>query len=130
MDSRNREVKRSERELGAENVSARPAVAPFIDVYENEREILLLADLPGVAREDLSIRIEENELTLEARRATQAPGAPLATEFRPADYRRSFLLPQGIDREAVDARLAAGVLRLTLPKAAAARPRRIEVKAG
>ena len=51
-------------------------------------------------------------------------------EYRPADFRRSFVLPTGIDREAVDAHLSAGVLRLKLPKAAALRPRRIEVRGG
>jgi HSP20 family molecular chaperone IbpA len=114
----------------AENVSERPFVSPYVDVFENEQEILVVADLPGVAKEDLSIRLEEGELSIEARRMPRAAGTALTTEYRASDFRRSFVLPQGIDRDKVDAHLAAGVLRLKLPKQAALRPRRIEVRAG
>jgi HSP20 family molecular chaperone IbpA len=122
--------KQHERDNALENVSERPFVSPYVDVFENEHEILVVADLPGVDKNDLSIRLEEGELTIEARRALRAQGTALATEYRPADFRRSFVLPQGIDRDKVDAHLAAGVLRLKLPKQAALRPRRIEVRAG
>jgi HSP20 family protein len=121
---------RTPRSNGAENVSARPTLAPYVDVFENEQEILVVADLPGVARDDLSIHLDENELTLEGRRAPRTEGTAVSAEYRPADFRRSFVLPQGIDRAKVDAHLSAGVLRLRLPKAEALRPRRIEVRSG
>lgn len=121
---------RTQRANGAENVSARPTAAPYVDVFENEQEILVVADLPGVAREDLSIELDENELTIEGRRKPHTEGTSLSAEYRPSDFRRSFVLPQGIDRDKVDAQLAAGVLRLRLPKAEALRPRRIEVRSG
>jgi HSP20 family protein len=130
MESTSMREQRGEREDGVEAVSDRPVVVPYVDVFENEQELVVVADLPGVARDDLTIRLEENELTIEARRSPVTQGAPLATEYRTADYRRSFVLPRGIDRDAIDARLTAGVLRVGLPKAAAARPRRIEIKAG
>lgn len=111
-------------------MSERNTVSPYVDVFENEHELLVIADLPGVSREDLEIRLDENELTIEARHRAAAPGNPIRTEYRPSDFRRSFALPSGIDREAVDAQLADGVLRLKLPKEAALRPRRIEVRSG
>jgi HSP20 family molecular chaperone IbpA len=111
-------------------ISERASVSPYVDVFENEHEILVVADLPGVAKEDLEIRLEDSELTIEGRRGAPPNGTAVSAEYRPADFRRSFVLPTGIDREAVDAQLCAGVLRLKLPKAAALRPRRIEVRAG
>ena len=104
-----------ERKPSGENVSDRPAVSPYVDVFENEHEILVVADLPGVQQKDLSIRLEEGELVLEARREARTTGTALALEYRPTDFRRSFVLPQGMDRDRVDAHLSAGVLRLKLP---------------
>lgn len=119
-----------QRENSAESVSDRPNVSPYVDVFENEQEILVVADLPGVAKDDLSIRLEEGELSIEARRAARTQGTLLTAEYRASDFRRSFVLPQGIDRDKVDAHLSAGVLRLKLPKLPALRPRRIEVRSG
>lgn len=113
-----------------EPVRARPAVAPRVDIYENRQEFLVVTDLPGVIAEDLGIQVENAELTLEATRRSPVEGALLFGEYREADYRRSFLLPQGIDRDKIDAELKDGVLRLHLPKADALRPRQIQVRGG
>ena len=99
-----------------EAVQQRPAVAPRCDVFENKDEILLVADLPGVAQDGLRIDVDEERVMLEGKRESY-------------DFRRSFLLPDGIDREKIDAELKHGVLWLHLPKAAAVKPRRITVKA-
>ncbi len=112
-----------------ENVRQRPAVAPRVDVYENDQEYLIVADLPGVKKEELKLDIDEDELKLEGARHAEAPGALVAGECRPVDYRRKFVVPQGVDREKIDAELSAGVLRLRLPKAEALRPRQIAVRA-
>lgn len=114
----------------AENVRERPAVPPRVDIYENGEEFLLVADLPGVKGDGLSINVENAELTLEATRSSTTSGAILVSEQRDVDYRRSFVLPQGIDREKIDAELKNGVLRLHLPKSDALRPRQIQVRAG
>lgn len=100
-------------------------VAPHVDVYENDREYLVIADLPGVAAEGLSVGLEDQELSLDARRA-----APVTVEGAHylLRYRRSFRIPATVDAAGIDASLAAGVLELRLPKSAAARPRRIEVR--
>jgi len=112
-----------------ERNTARPTVAPRVDIYENRDQFLVVADLPGVRSDDLSIHVENAELTLTAQRRTAPLGTEVARERVDADYRRTFLLPQGIDREKIDAELKDGVLRLTLPKADAHRPRQIPVRA-
>ena len=114
----------------AENVNERPAVAPRVDVFENDNEILLFADLPGVSKDNVRIDLDKERLTIEARR-TDSPdeGTELLAEYRPFDYRRAFLVPRGIDREKIDAELRAGVLRLKLPRADALRPRSIPIRA-
>ena len=114
----------------AENVNERPAVAPRIDVFENDDEILLYADLPGVSKDDVRIDLDKERLTIEARRTDeQVEGTELLAEYRPFDYRRAFLVPRGIDRDKIDAELKAGVLRLKLPRADALRPRSIPIRA-
>lgn len=125
----NSEIQKN-REALAERVRTRPVVAPRVDIYENRQEFLLVADLPGVKSDDLQIQVENAELTLEATRQVPAAGNEILSEQGYADYRRAFVLPQGIDREKIDAELKEGVLRLHLPKAEALRPRQIQVRSG
>lgn len=113
-----------------ENVEERPTATPRVNVYENEQELLLICDLPGVVTDALGIHVDQDELVLEGRRSAGISATPLAAEFRATDFRREFRLPRGIDREKIGAELKAGVLTLHLPKAASLRPRRIEVKSG
>lgn len=106
-----------------------PVLSPPVDIFESEHEILLLADVPGVKEDGLSITLEKNELTLHARRETgEEPGTALARDFREGDYHRSFLVPQGIDAEKVEAELKGGVLHVHLPKSDGLKPRKIQVK--
>lgn len=114
----------------AENVDDRPAVAPRVDVYENADEVLLVADLPGVKKEAVRIDLHDGELMLEGKRSQQPSGESIQHEFRTWDFRRSFKLPQGLDYDQAEARMKAGVLELRLPKAAAIKPRKVEVRAG
>ncbi len=120
-------VKQEDQRL--ENVDARAVVAPQVDIYENKDELVVIADMPGVSQADLKVSLDEDEITIQGHPAEETLGAPLAREFRLVHYRRSFLVPQGIDRDKVAAELKYGVLRLHLPKTAAVKPRRIEVKA-
>ncbi len=112
----------------AENTTTRPVIAPAVDIYENEREYLVLADLPGVAHDGVQIRFENGELSLDATRQDEQHGDYLGTEIVAADYRRLFRIPETVDSEKIDARLHNGVLHLVLPKASKARPRQISVK--
>jgi HSP20 family protein len=114
----------------AEQVEARPTITPRVDIVENDAEMLLLADLPGVTEQGLTVHLDDGELSISGRWSEEPAGAVLAREFQATDYARSFILPAGIDATRISAELKAGVLRLHLPKSDAVRPRRIEVKAG
>lgn len=111
---------------------ARASVAPLVDVYENDEEMLLVADLPGVSRENLRIDVDREHLVIEGHRgdgAKRKGERELASEFRACDYRRRFTLPDGIDSAKITAQLASGILVMHLPKAAGLKPRRVEIKA-
>jgi len=112
----------------AEGIQQRPAIAPTVDVFENKDELLIVADVPGVSKDDATIHLEKGKLTLEARRQDEQRGNLLGAEFRAFDYRRSFLVPQGIDADKIVAELSNGVLRVHLPKAASLKPRQIPIK--
>jgi HSP20 family protein len=111
---------------------AQPHVVPPVDVFEDEASITLLADLPGVARDQLAVRVDGDNLVIEATAASAAPeGMQLVYgEAQFAAYRRQFTLSRELDASRIEAQLRDGVLRLTLPKAEEARPRRIQVNVG
>jgi HSP20 family protein len=113
----------------AEPTTNRPVVAPAVDIYENEHEYLVLADLPGVPHDGVQIRFENGELSLDARRQSEQADDYIGNEIQLADYRRLFRIPETVDSEKIDAKLIHGVLHLVLPKASKARPRQISVKA-
>jgi len=108
----------------AETQSQSLAVRPRVDVFEHE----LLVVMPGVAKDAIDVRFEGGELRLEARRGPAPQGQPLAEEYRFADYRRAFAMPEGIDSEKLAAELSNGVLTVHLPKSSAKRTRRIDVR--
>lgn len=108
-----------------------PALTPPVDIVEDEGGITLTADLPGAARDALSVRVDGDTLTLEApiRLGEPAELEALYVERRAARYLRSFTLSRELDSTNIEARLKDGVLTLRLPKFERARPRRIEVRA-
>lgn len=106
-----------------------PAVAPLVDIYENEDEILLHADMPGVVKDDITVSIDNGKLTLTGTRKIKTTGAAQWEEFGNVEYRRNFSVPQTIDVAGINAVLKDGVLRLHLPKSEAAKPKQIEIKA-
>lgn len=113
-----------------EAVEDRPWVSPLVDVYENDNEVLLIADLPGVTKETLTINLDKDQLTIVGRIQEEVVGTTLGLEFQEVDYRRAFMLPGGIDAEKINAELNQGVLHLHLPKSEAIKPREIQVKVG
>jgi HSP20 family molecular chaperone IbpA len=103
---------------------------PLIDIHEGPDGLILEADLPGATEEGVVIQLEENVLTLHAHVPSPAPeGArALHEEYRVADFHRSFILSDEVERSRIAAELKNGVLRLMLPKAERAKTRRIEIK--
>jgi HSP20 family protein len=116
----------------AETAPSRPRriFRPPVDVVENDGAYFLTVDLPGVAEDGIDVTVERNVLTLSARRAdrTASDHRRLHGEIAHGDYRRTFTLPERVDRDAITATLRNGVLSLTVPKAAAALPRKISVR--
>lgn len=104
-------------------------VTPLVDIYENEDELLLVSDLPGVSDKKLNLNLEKNELTIEGDKECFEKGEALGRECSDYGYRRRFALPSGIDSEKITAELKHGVLTVHLPKSDTLKPRRIAIKA-
>ena len=117
------------RERGATEAAV---LVPPVDVFEDENGITLRADLPGVSKDNLSIRVEGETLTIEGHvnlgEATKLEA--VYAEVRVAQYKRSFVLSRELDTSRIDAAIKNGVLNLQVPKLEQAKPRRIEVRAG
>lgn len=103
-------------------------VTPAVDIFETEHGLTLVADLPGLDREHLSIDIDKGVLTLEGRAPAWQGSAEIYREFTMPSYYRQFQLPDTVDVAKIEAEIKNGVLTLKLPKAEAAKPRRIEVR--
>ena len=105
------------------------ALMPRVDVLEDDTGLTLLADLPGVPREKLELKVEGDALLIEGAIAAQTPDQlePVYAELRLPRYRRSFTLSRELDASRIDAKLKDGVLTLRIPKHAHAQPRRIAV---
>lgn len=109
-----------------------PALWPPVDVIEDTTGITLYADLPGVPRDKLNLRVDGDTLAIEAELALAVPQGMEAShaEVNLARYRRAFALSKELDAEKVSAELTQGVLRVRIPKAPHAQPRKIAVNIG
>jgi HSP20 family protein len=104
---------------------------PAIDVAEHENEFVLLAEMPGVKKEDLKLTVENNALTLSGmRKPYEIPqdARVLLNEVRVREFSRSIEFPSDVEVDKIAAELQNGLLRVVLPKAEAAKPKQIEVK--
>ena len=108
------------------------ALVPPVDIVENDVGITLIADMPGVSKERLGVRVDGENLLIEGSAEVKVPEQLelLHSEIRNPYFRRSFTLSRELDPSKIEASLRDGVLRLHIPKAEEARPRRIEVKVG
>lgn len=119
------------------NVSVRPlpaarvqrAHAPTTTFDEREDAFELRVEVPGMAKEDLELRVEEGVLALSGRRSVEPPEGARAIrrERRDLSFSRRLRVPRGVDLERISARMADGVLTLTLPKRPEDKPRSIEI---
>ncbi len=106
------------------------AMTPRVDVLEDDTGITLIADMPGVSKDSLDIRVENDALSIEGAVSAATPEAMEASyaEVRIARYRRSFTLSRELDPSRIEAQMKDGVLRVRIPKHEQARPQRISVK--
>jgi len=103
-------------------------LTPAVDIFETEEGLTLVADLPGLHKDDLHVDIDKGVLTIQGATKQQSGGSALFDEFSVAGYYRQFRLPEGIDPDRTAAELKDGVLTLNLPKAEAAKPKKIAIK--
>ena len=134
-DTQSTELKvREKQEVASPAEQTTPGIVftPAVDIFETEKEITLLADMPGVKADDLTVDLRDNTLTLAADIAPvdNSSEQELLVEYETGRYYRQFTLGELINQENIDAKLTDGVLRLTLPKIEKATPKKISVKAG
>jgi HSP20 family protein len=123
---------REKRELATKEEKTVPGrfFVPAADVFETEDALTVVMEVPGVTREAVEIELKEGVLRVEGRIDAAKYGGlePVYTEYNVGHWTRSFALSDAVDQERIGAQLEDGVLTLTLPKTAEARPRRIAVR--
>ena len=132
-DSKELRVK-DKQEVSTPAEQTRPGLVftPDVDIYETDNQIVLLADMPGVEANNLTIDLRDDILTITGEIAPfeGAEEEDLLIEYETGRFSRQFTLADVIDQEKIEASLNSGVLRLTLPKVDKATPRKITVTAG
>jgi len=103
-------------------------IKPAVNIIETEEGLMLTADVPGASKETLEINVEKGILTISAPVSRSMPGTPGSTEFELAPYYRQFSIPEILEHTKAKAELVNGILTLRIPKAEAAKPRKIEIK--
>jgi HSP20 family protein len=122
-------LKQPHETAGQERTRDSAVFTPRFDIFENDDELVLFGDLPGVTKDGLDIRYEQNELTIYGRVTPRAENTErLHAEYGVGDFYRVFAIGEAIDSSRISAELKHGVLTIHLPKSEAVKPRRIEVK--
>ncbi|ALP54796.1 heat-shock protein [Candidatus Tenderia electrophaga] len=108
------------------------ALRPPVDIFEDERGITLLADMPGVSKDRLDVDVDRDSLSIQGSSALEVPQGmeALHADVRSTRYQRSFSLSRELDGENITANLKDGVLTLRIPKREEHQPRKIEVQTG
>jgi HSP20 family protein len=99
-----------------------------VDIYENQDGLVVMADLPGVPKNNLDVRVENNVLTIQGRPADKSPGEQVYREYELVNFFRQFELSDRVDQAKISAELKHGVLTLHLPRAEEAKPKKIDIK--
>ena len=103
-------------------------IRPAVNIIETEEELVLTADIPGASKESLDVNVEKGILTISALAQHTVPGTSSYREFELASYYRQFAIPESLDHEKARAEYVNGILTLRVPKAEAAKPKRIAVQ--
>jgi len=122
--------KREAQTPDAERTRPSRVYVPRVDIHENKDAIVLAADMPGVDESSVEITVDKNVLTIQGHVHEARPEGHQLTfaEYEIGDYQRVFTLPNEIDQSHIEASVRNGVLRLTLPKAQEAKPKKIQVR--
>lgn len=121
-------IVQAEPKASAERTEHQAFVVPVVNIFETGDGYALEAEMPGVNKDGLEITLEDNEISILGRRATESVnGELLLRERSVADYRRVFELDPAIDTNKISAKMEQGMLTLTLPKSEQVKPRKIIV---
>ncbi len=111
-------------------VDAGNAYSPDVDIFDNKESLIMQLDIPGVAKGDVAIEIDENNvLSIRAKTSYREPEGLVYREFRTGNYYRAFTLSDEFDKDKIGAKLENGVLELTIPRREEVKPRRIQISA-
>lgn len=109
---------------------AQKVVSPAVNIYSTEKDIILEAEMTGLKKEDLTIDVKGDELTIKGTKQwadTPDGYTPVYREICPFEYSRTFILSDEVKRDGITAKYESGVLKLTIPKSEKAQPKRITV---
>lgn len=131
-EQKEKELKvRGKQEISGASEQTRPGLVftPDVDIFETDLSLTLLADMPGVTSDLLTVDLRDDTLTITGRTPPDRNKAekPIMVEYETGTYYRQFSLSEIIDQQKIDAQLKNGVLRLTLPKVAKTVPRKIVI---
>lgn len=130
---KSREIKREDRDRSvvAERTKPGRIYIPNVDISEDKEGLVLYADVPGAGEGDISLTLENDVLTIEAKVAQDnKDGHRLSyAEYGIGDYYRSFTINEAVDRDRIEAKIKDGVLKIILPKAEAVKPKQIKIQA-
>ena len=133
QDRLNRLFRESYNGEGREESLTTTSFAPAVDVYEDEHQVTLKIEVPGIDEKDIDVRVENNTLTVHGERKIEKEEKEenyRRVERHYGTFTRTFNLPQTVDSEKVSANYDKGVLKITLPKKAEAKPKQIKVNVG
>jgi HSP20 family molecular chaperone IbpA len=125
-----KDLQKTENVAAAERIRNVKTFVPRVDIYETKNSLVLVADMPGVDETTVDVELEKNVLTIAGRVDAEKPaGGMMYSEYETGDYERAFTLSDEIDRDKIAATVKNGVLRLELPKAEKAKPKKIAITA-
>jgi HSP20 family protein len=129
----NRAFRESYTGAGQDDALTTSSFAPAVDVYEDEHKVTLKIEVPGIDEKDIDIRVENNSLTVHGERKIEKEEKEenyRRVERQYGSFTRNFTLPTTVDTENVSADYDKGVLKISLPKKAEAKPKQIKVNVG
>jgi HSP20 family protein len=133
QDRINRAFRESYSGAGHDESLTTSSFAPAVDVYEDEHRVTLKIEVPGIDEKDIDVQVENNILTVHGERKIEKEEKEenyRRVERQYGSFTRTFTLPQTVDTESVSATYDKGVLKITLPKRAEAKPKQIKVNVG
>lgn len=130
MDNTNQITKVEETKTWEDALEKESWVAPLIDIYETNDDFFLVANMPGVSREDVKVKIEEGDLIIMGRInfKDEISRKYILKEIDSSNFYRKFKLSESVDEEKIDAKLENGRLTIHLPKVERVKPKTIEIK--